>query len=60
MLSTTNPGIAISTVVVKGPHSITAQVTAAADVSIGAYDLTVTEPGTSATCARCLTVIAPA
>jgi hypothetical protein len=59
-LSTNDPGISISTVVVKGPHAITAQLSAAADVPVGAYDVTVSEPGTSATCARCLTIVAPA
>jgi hypothetical protein len=56
-LTAADPGISISSVVVKGPHSLTAKVSVLPGVQAGRYDLTVTEPGTTATCTQCLTVV---
>jgi uncharacterized membrane protein len=59
-VTASDAGISISSVVVKGPHTITAQLGATTAVAPGTYDLTVNEPGTSATCMGCLTVLATA
>lgn len=59
-LTASNPGVSISSVVIKGPHSITARVSVTPGAQAGPSDLTVTEPGTTATCTGCLTVAAAA
>jgi hypothetical protein len=55
-IAASNPGISFASVVVKNPHTIAAMVSASGAIQAGAYDLSVTEPGTAASCAGCLAV----
>ena len=58
-IAASDPGISFSSVVVKNPRTIAAVVNASTAVPAGAYDVTVTEPGTAAHCTGCLAVSAP-
>jgi hypothetical protein len=56
-LSASNSGISFSNVTVKSPTVITAEESATASVPSGSYNLAVNDPGVSATCSGCLSVL---
>jgi hypothetical protein len=58
-LASANAGVTFTSVKVKSPTKITAKESVAAGAPIGAFDLTVSVRGVSATCPECLTVAAP-